>query len=323
MERDKVMDATKYLLISLVVIGHFIEPTKYTDDATCLLYCLIYSFHMPLFVLISGYFYKRRAIKEEIRKCIPLVEICALSHVGFCLIRNGGSISFSELVYFGADASWYLLSLVCWRIMTCVASNFLSVRHLLMVSAFVDLCCFLCLRYGGFMSVGRTVFFYPFFLMGYCFRDKLMAFIRSNKIILSIWGGVALAFVITTFGVLQFQIEFQRNGVPELTRYSDVGVWQIVLFRYAIVVCSLLISGLFLILVDGSPRIQKLSRYGSGTLFIYYIQTFMCAVVFAMEISLVQSLLIAVVTIPVLTYLSRFKSLSGYITNPVSRLMRL
>lgn len=32
MERDRVLDATKYILIILVVLGHFIEPSRYTNS---------------------------------------------------------------------------------------------------------------------------------------------------------------------------------------------------------------------------------------------------------------------------------------------------
>ena len=30
---------------------------------------------------------------EEIKKCIPFLEVCLLSHIGFLLIRNGLNIS--------------------------------------------------------------------------------------------------------------------------------------------------------------------------------------------------------------------------------------
>lgn len=47
----------KGVLILLVVIGHFLLPMEQTRLVWCLFY-LIYLFHMPMFIMISGYFAK-------------------------------------------------------------------------------------------------------------------------------------------------------------------------------------------------------------------------------------------------------------------------
>ena len=54
-ERDGRVDGIKWLLIVLVTIGHAIEPALSNPTANKL-YSLIYLFHMPLFIYISGYF---------------------------------------------------------------------------------------------------------------------------------------------------------------------------------------------------------------------------------------------------------------------------
>ena len=58
-QREYLFDNYKVLLILLVVIGHFIEPS---NDQNPFLYELkwgIVAFHMPAFIFISGYFSKR------------------------------------------------------------------------------------------------------------------------------------------------------------------------------------------------------------------------------------------------------------------------
>ena len=55
-QREYLFDNYKVLLILLVVIGHFIEPS---NDQNPFLYELkwgIVAFHMPAFIFISGYF---------------------------------------------------------------------------------------------------------------------------------------------------------------------------------------------------------------------------------------------------------------------------
>lgn len=50
MQRDASFDILKGMAIILVVVGHAI-------DDTCLLWRVITSVHMPLFFLVSGYFF--------------------------------------------------------------------------------------------------------------------------------------------------------------------------------------------------------------------------------------------------------------------------
>lgn len=58
-QRDTTIDGLKFLMICLVTTGHAIEPTRNISEKSCLIYSVIYSFHMPLFVLLSGFFSKK------------------------------------------------------------------------------------------------------------------------------------------------------------------------------------------------------------------------------------------------------------------------
>ncbi|WP_327582307.1 acyltransferase family protein [Nonomuraea sp. NBC_00507] len=53
-KREPYLDNVKFVLAALVVIGHALRPTVDADSARSL-YIFIYTFHMPLFVVISGY----------------------------------------------------------------------------------------------------------------------------------------------------------------------------------------------------------------------------------------------------------------------------
>ena len=74
-QREYLFDNYKVLLILLVVIGHFIEPS---NDQNPFLYELkwgIVAFHMPAFIFISGYFSKR----------IPSLKKMLCGHSLFCI----------------------------------------------------------------------------------------------------------------------------------------------------------------------------------------------------------------------------------------------
>lgn len=74
MERDASFDIMKGIGILAVIAGHSIKLVTYDDT---LLWRFIYSFHMPMFFLIGGFFYKestdfpRKFIKDSKRLVIP------------------------------------------------------------------------------------------------------------------------------------------------------------------------------------------------------------------------------------------------------------
>ncbi|MFY9176926.1 MAG: acyltransferase family protein [Caldicoprobacterales bacterium] len=56
--RDPYFCNLKFILISLVILGHLMEKYTYTNNDLYNIYALIYMVHMPLFAFISGYFSK-------------------------------------------------------------------------------------------------------------------------------------------------------------------------------------------------------------------------------------------------------------------------
>ena len=55
-ERDYGFDNSKLILIILVVFAHLLEISTKNYGAKCDIYRVIYSFHMPAFVFLTGYF---------------------------------------------------------------------------------------------------------------------------------------------------------------------------------------------------------------------------------------------------------------------------
>ena len=60
-KRDVTFDILKGIGILLMVLGHY-----FTSESIIRVY--IYSFHMPLFMLISGYFYKPKEVMIQVRR---------------------------------------------------------------------------------------------------------------------------------------------------------------------------------------------------------------------------------------------------------------
>ena len=66
-KRIDYLDIARGIAIILMVIGHAVSGYKRA---------IIFSFHMPLFIIISGFFYKSgRNIKEEIKNILKKLII--------------------------------------------------------------------------------------------------------------------------------------------------------------------------------------------------------------------------------------------------------
>ncbi len=91
-QRSAYWDNLKAILIFLVVLGHYILPVNRSGRSLTSAYYWIYLFHMPAFVLTSGYFSKR-----YIRKGAPNVGKLLgflLLYFIFILLLWGGQFCF-------------------------------------------------------------------------------------------------------------------------------------------------------------------------------------------------------------------------------------
>ncbi len=63
-KRIYLWDNLKFILILLVVVGHFADRYTDSNENMRLLYFIIYIFHMPAFFMVSGLFSKK-TVKEQ------------------------------------------------------------------------------------------------------------------------------------------------------------------------------------------------------------------------------------------------------------------
>ena len=173
--RNYFLDNYKAFLILLVVIGHFIEPCYTNTLFLTVLKWIIFSFHMPAFIFISGYFSKKdMGLEKLIQKLvIPyfIFELLYYFLYVFVIHKETG-------LYFNRPkfSLWYLMSLFFWRIATPYLKRipgnlFIAITGGLLIG-FIQL--------GNFFSIPRTLFFYPFFLAGYYFQENWFDTVRRH-----------------------------------------------------------------------------------------------------------------------------------------------
>lgn len=301
------IDTIKGILIFLVVFGHMLE-SNLTNEHFKYIYSLIYTFHMPIFIFISGFLSK--ASKDvNIGKLtkgviLPLVLFNVI-YEAVNFLKNG---SLSGYFYIAAPywLMWYLLSLFFWKL---IAPFILSTRHPLVSAIAISLLCQYLDFNGMSFSAMRTFTFLPFYIMGcLAFKHSL----HTKKIPMRI----SLITLIVSFACLA--LLSQNAPIPFLygsSGFSSLGLTNIHFLGYKALsyfgVISLIASLFYL-----RPSLSFLSRLGGYSLSIYLIHG-----LFIRELSLfllkntTQDLLLAVqiVACIIVCYLLSFKMINEFL----------
>jgi len=164
------MDNLKFILISLVVIGHCIGPYMEQNVWLKLLVIGIYSFHIPMFVFLSGYFSKS-ANSSNYKK---LIVNLLVPYIFFVLLWDVKEyIHSKKLIFDIVDPPfhlWYLLSLFLWKL---ISPLFRTIKHYFVFSVMVSLL-ILSAAIGQSSILERILSLFPFFILGtICSRSDL------------------------------------------------------------------------------------------------------------------------------------------------------
>lgn len=187
--RDYLFDNYKVLLIILVIIGHFTEPSYKNNDFLYTLKWLIVSFHMPAFIFISGYFSKRELTFARLfqKLAIPYLSYEVIYYFFYIYILHKETKLY---LLYPKFSLWYILALFVWRIAT---PYFKKLPHYMLISIALGLLIGCSNMADNFLSLPRILVFYPFFLAGSsCSRDMITV-LRTRK-----------CQLISFFGILSF-----------------------------------------------------------------------------------------------------------------------
>ena len=212
-ERNYLFDNLKFLLIVLVVFGHSLEEIS-LEHNYAIIRAWIYSFHMPVFVFISGYFSKsvRRGGGEGARKTIIN---CAIPYFIFNTIfalctEKTLAINILTPKYI----FWYLFSLLIWRLL---------IDDLKRIKGIFILSILLGLYVGGIheadrlLAISRTIVFFPYFLLGVLADEATIAKVRKMPKRYSV-----IMSVILSISVILLHI---KNMIP-VKAYENIQCYQ-------------------------------------------------------------------------------------------------
>jgi fucose 4-O-acetylase-like acetyltransferase len=271
-QRSKYFDNAKFILIFLVVFGHIISPFKDKDELLYTLYTVIFLFHMPAFIFISGYFAKNFKKKGYLLKAVkkillPYLIFQTIYSIYYFLNGHDDKLLIDYL--HPHWSLWFLLSLFCWNLLLHLFAPFkwfgLLIAVLLGVGiGYIE-------NVGSFLSLSRTFVFFPYFLLGYLLnKEQLKRIIRSRV-------SKPLGLTVLTAILLMFAFGFPYEVTPWLlgdTSFvnmgavlSTAGILRVVQYGLTLIV----MSGFLAFIPSKQFRVTKI---GERTLYIYLLHGF-------------------------------------------------
>lgn len=180
-KRIALFDNLKGLLVILVVFGHMMHPIHNDNPALSTAFDIIYLFHMPLFVLISGLFAKStfKHGKLNINRVISFFLLGVIFQATLIAV-NGKSLTLASLVRF-PSAPWYLIAMGWWSAATPILHR-LGPLHGIIASTVLCFAGGLLDLEGGFLATSRTIAFLPWFALGYYLSPRTVASIRTHRV---------------------------------------------------------------------------------------------------------------------------------------------
>jgi len=266
--RDPWLDNVKMVLVTIVVMGHMIVLVPPSAQQSRV-YDFIYYFHIPAFVLITGYLSK--SFRYSRRHLWALLTTLVVPYFVFSWLmvqfrhHVGGEPLLDPIWTNPRWPMWYLAATVMWRLATPVLR-----WHWLMIPAAVAASLLFGMTNQEFFDLNRTVGLLPFFVIGLHLQaDQLAVARRRGMWLLGLLGVVGLwQLTKHTDDLWSTQFLYYRASYTELGATDAEGMW----IRARLIGVALLASAAAFTLM---PRGRSfLTRMGIWTLVVYLCHGF-------------------------------------------------
>ena len=269
-QRDPFFDNAKYLAIVLVAMGHAWEPLRDSSRAATGLYMLVYTFHMPAFIIISGYFSRSFDMRpDRLRRLVTGIAVpYVVFEVGYSLFKKWVDDSTHEISLLDPwFLTWFLVALFIWRLSTPLWK---IVRWPLPLALAIAALASISPDIGDDLDLQRVLQFMPFFVLGLCMKPEHFQMVRRR------WVRVAAVPVFLCSGVFTYWAArhmncdwlFHRDSAQELGAPWWVGI----VMSLALFGCSLVLTACFFAWV---PRRRTwFTSLGAYTLYGYLLHGF-------------------------------------------------
>ncbi|MGW3303340.1 acyltransferase family protein [Streptomyces rubiginosohelvolus] len=271
-KRDPYFDNVKYLAIVLVAVAHAWEPVMDGSRATRALYMVVYMFHMPAFILISGYFSRSFDMTApKVKRLLTSVVVPYLVfETAYSLFKRYADDS-PDMAISLVDPfflTWFLIALFIWRVTTPIWQ---AIRHPLPVALAIAMLASVSPDIGDDLDLQRVLQFLPFFVLGLLVKPEHFQLVRRREVrllSLPLFAG-ALLFAYWAAPRMQLGWFYRANSAQEM----GAPWWSGAVMTLAMFGCALVLTVGFLAWVPGRER--WFTVLGAGTICGYLLHGFL------------------------------------------------
>lgn len=286
--RVALWDNAKFVIIALVVISHMLGTIRTQTETAFGVYTFSFFIHMPVILLIAGYFSKAHMTPRLVNSIVQLVAVWVGWESLWAVIRYFGEDEAlkSDFLISPAWTLWFLVSLATMRALLPLLSR---ARFPVLLSFVIALAAGLSPEIGIDFSASRTLCFLPFFMVGWAARERGLLqgewFVHPTKTLRAIaWSFIS---AVAAFFVFASPLEFWRLDTwlrwrdsyfvlfedAPIGGFSPDAWWSIagsgMALRFALIVLQF--AMLLAVLIIVSRRTSIVTTWGSRTLYVYLL----------------------------------------------------
>ncbi|MEV6110677.1 acyltransferase family protein [Streptomyces sp. NPDC051940] len=270
--RDPFFDNAKYLAIVLVAVAHAWEPLREGSRTVTALYLFVYAFHMPAFIVISGFMSRgfdgsRGRVQRLVTGVLVPYFVFEFLYVLFKRVAGGEP----DQPFTPLDPwylTWFLMALFVWRL---TAPLWRSVRWPVPVALGVAMLATLSPELGDGFDVQRILQFLPFFVLGLRLRPEHFELLRHRTWRLASVPVAAAGLLAAYWAEPRMTTDwlYHRDSAREL----DAAWWAGIPMTLCLFAVSLTLTACFLAWI---PRRRTwFTPLGAGTLYGYLLHGFL------------------------------------------------
>lgn len=257
-------DNVRFILIILVVMGHFADNFTEKFDTYKSIFLFIYSFHMPLFIFISGNLHKNRNITE---KCLFYVSVGFILKIILSLSYQaiGDQPFFSLLSDFYLP--WYLFAMTGFVLLTYLLRE-QNKYYILIISILIACFTGFDSTIGDTLYLSRIVIFFPFYWVGSMINIEKLLHLKKRLWKKNIALAVIILWIFLCFTYID-DLYVLRHLFTGRNYFNDIIFEYGPLMRLLCYGISTLIS-VAVILIIPSHHIDGFSSMGERSLHVYF-----------------------------------------------------
>lgn len=273
-ERVAYLDNARYWVMLLVVIGHSLTQFVAMDSARGV-YVWIYSFHMPFFILISGYTARRyMGDARQVRRIIStLVVPYLIIEISMQMIMRHYTDEPDPYMFLSPQwLGWFLAALFVWRLTTPI---WRALRYPITTSIIISLTVGL-IEVPNVLALPKILGFLPFYVIGmHMSRERFERLADTRVRIASavlLVGSFVYCYLYSADWTLDWLLWKQRYDEDPLAATPLEGITQ----RAELLVVGLVLTFAALALV---PRRRSwTTRMGGRTFYCYLLHGYVILV---------------------------------------------